>query len=349
MPQAPAQSQPAPPSMALLRGVSRSFYLSMRVLPAPLRTPVATAYLLARATDTVADTVAVPVPERQAHLTALAAAIDAGAPAGTAACQHLATTFAPQQHDAAERRLILALPACLAALDALPADDQADVRGVLRPIVRGQALDLARFAAGTATVPAALSSRAELDDYTWLVAGCVGEFWTRLGLRHLPGYAHLPADRLLALGRRYGMGLQLVNIVRDAGDDLAAGRCYLPADALAALGLSPADVAARPEAALPLLDSLRADARSALQDGLAYALAVNHRRARAAAALPALIGLRTLDRLDAAGAPALRQRVKVPRAEVRALVLRLALGAASRATLRRLAGPHAAAMGQSPA
>ncbi|MBP7568127.1 MAG: squalene/phytoene synthase family protein [Burkholderiaceae bacterium] len=347
MHQAPAPLPPAPPSMALLRGVSRSFYLSMRVLPAPLRTPVATAYLLARATDTVADTAAVPVPERQAHLAALASAIDGGAPAG-AACQQLAATFAPKQHDAAEQRLILALPACLAALGALPAEDQADVRGVLQAIVRGQALDLARFAAGTATAPAALASRAELDDYTWLVAGCVGEFWTRLGLRHLPGYAELPADRMLALGRRYGMGLQLVNIVRDAGEDLAAGRCYLPADALATLGLSPAGVAARPDAALPLLDSLRADARSALHDGLAYALAVNHRRARAAAALPALIGLRTLDRLDAAGASALRQRVKVPRAEVRALVLGLALGAASRATLRRLAGPHAAAMGQSP-
>ena len=40
----------------LLRSVSRSFYLSIRILPAPLREPVALAYLLARATDTVADT-----------------------------------------------------------------------------------------------------------------------------------------------------------------------------------------------------------------------------------------------------------------------------------------------------
>eukprot|EP01034_Spumella_vulgaris_P003029 gene3029-3914_t len=39
--------------MALLRGVSRSFYVSIRLLPGPLREPVAAAYLLARATDTI--------------------------------------------------------------------------------------------------------------------------------------------------------------------------------------------------------------------------------------------------------------------------------------------------------
>jgi Phytoene/squalene synthetase len=38
---------------AILRSVSRSFYLSVRLLPAQLREPVALAYLLARATDTV--------------------------------------------------------------------------------------------------------------------------------------------------------------------------------------------------------------------------------------------------------------------------------------------------------
>jgi len=41
---------------AILRSVSRSFYLSIRFLPAQLREPVALAYLLARTTDTVADT-----------------------------------------------------------------------------------------------------------------------------------------------------------------------------------------------------------------------------------------------------------------------------------------------------
>ena len=45
-----------------------------------------------------------------------------------------------------------------------------------------------------------------------------------------------------ALGVQYGQGLQLVNILRDAGDDLRKGRCYFPADELDSLGLSPAQI-----------------------------------------------------------------------------------------------------------
>src|SRR5258707_12918089 len=41
---------------SILRSVSRSFYLSIRFLPAQLREPIALTYLLARTTDTVADT-----------------------------------------------------------------------------------------------------------------------------------------------------------------------------------------------------------------------------------------------------------------------------------------------------
>ena len=46
-----------------LRSVSRSFYLSLAILPRSLREPIGLAYLLARAADTVADTRALPRPE----------------------------------------------------------------------------------------------------------------------------------------------------------------------------------------------------------------------------------------------------------------------------------------------
>ncbi len=49
----------------ILRGVSRSFDLSIRLLPSALQSPVAIGYLLARATDTVADTTALPLGERK--------------------------------------------------------------------------------------------------------------------------------------------------------------------------------------------------------------------------------------------------------------------------------------------
>jgi hypothetical protein len=46
--------------------------------------------------------------------------------------------------------------------------------------------------------------------------------------------------------------------------------------------------------------------------------------------LPALIGTRTLALLDAAGSAALQRTVKIPRREVRAMLVSLALTMASR-------------------
>ena len=317
--------------MALLRGVSRSFYVSIRLLPAPLREPVAAAYLLARATDTIADTAQLAPTARHDKLATLGAAIQ-GDETARAAVAALAASFAALQQDPHERALILALPQCLSWLDALDAADQQDVRTVLSHITRGQSLDIERFSPGPQ--PRALATSVELEEYTYLVAGCVGEFWTDLCLRHLPGFASLPAAQMRELGRAYGSGLQLINILRDAGADLAAGRCYFPADALAAAGLAPQDILREPAEVAPVYNHWLTAAGERLDQGMRYCTAVNHGRVRAASALPALIGARTLALLKHAGPDALRARVKAPRSDVRAILLRLALTLAARGPLK---------------
>ncbi len=47
---------------------------------------------------------------------------------------------------------------------------------------------------------------------------------------------------MLADGIRFGKGLQLVNILRDLPADLKNGRCYLPMEELAEVGLAPEDL-----------------------------------------------------------------------------------------------------------
>ena len=49
----------------LLKATSRSFYLTLRVLPARVRQQIGLAYLLARTTDTIADTELVPPAQRR--------------------------------------------------------------------------------------------------------------------------------------------------------------------------------------------------------------------------------------------------------------------------------------------
>ena len=52
----------------ILRDVSRAFYLTLRVLPGEVRQSIGLFYLLARTTDTIADTVLNEGPEGLEHL-----------------------------------------------------------------------------------------------------------------------------------------------------------------------------------------------------------------------------------------------------------------------------------------
>jgi farnesyl-diphosphate farnesyltransferase len=332
----------SPEHRQLLSQVSRSFDLSIRLLPAALQAPVAIGYLLARATDTVADTTALPLNERQHLLNGMTQAI-ASTDAVTGQNHELGSltqAFAAQQSDPHERALMLALPQCLPLLQTLGPEDQASVRRVLAHITHGQQLDMARFGTGLN----ALNTEVELDDYTWLVAGCVGEFWTELCERHLPGYAPLAQAEMMRIGRQYGMGLQRLNILRDAGADLAAGRCYWPAETLATVGLSPELLAQAAQtgyanhlmALTPLYKQWLDHTQKQLADGMRYAMALKPLRLRLATALPALIGARTVAMLRQTGPLALTQRVKMPRHEMRQLMWHIALGLGSPATIGRL-------------
>jgi len=322
----------------ILRSVSRSFYLSLRVLPRPLRDPLSLAYLLARATDTIADTPEPPVELRSEALRNLAGAIQGETPGETAA--GLRNSFAPLQSDEAERALIDALPAILEWLELMDDRDRDQVREVLSKINRGQRLDLERFGGGmststsTSTSIKALVTSGELDEYTYLVAGCVGEFWTRLCFAHVRNFSDRTEAEMLALGVEYGKGLQLVNILRDAGSDLNAGRCYLPEDELRSLGLTPAEILAKPAQVQSIVRHWREKAERGLAAGIDYACAIKQRRVRFATALPALIGARTLALMREAGPVAFDRTVKVPRAEVKEIVASAALRLVSPKSLR---------------
>jgi farnesyl-diphosphate farnesyltransferase len=319
---------------AVLRSVSRSFYLSIRFLPVSLREPVALAYLLARTTDTVADTPRISGTLRVETLQTLSKAIQGKA--SRSIVDDLVASFAPLQQDAAERTLIESLPDCLEGLEHLDMSDGADVRAVLEKITQGQMLDLKRF--GDPAEIAALPTAADLDEYTFLVAGCVGEFWTRLCFRHVRRFATLSEEEMLRLGKRYGVALQLINILRDAGSDLRAGRCYFPEEELTAAGMTAAQILFEPERFQPIHRNWAKKAERGLECGMQYSRAIRNRRIRAATVLPALIGARTLTLLHEAGAAMLDRRVKVSRRYVRGIIASLAITLASHSRIDAIFG-----------
>jgi len=128
----------------LLKRVSRSFYLTLKLLPTPVRESIALAYLLARLSDTVVD----------------------GAT------------------NEAEKQLLARREEIEAWLSHSP--DRLEIESVWSTIRQGQRFDHERFSADSSPL-----SPQELNRYTYLVAGCVGEFWTLLCQKKMPGFAAL--------------------------------------------------------------------------------------------------------------------------------------------------------------
>jgi len=286
---------------------------------------VGLAYLLARATDTVADTRLVPRRDRLAHLATLQRAY-AGDPVDVG---QIALSCMPGQPAPAERRLLDRVGEAIGCLDRLAEPDRAHARRVLATITSGQIFDLERFPGDDAAHLTALATRGELDHYTYLVAGCVGEFWTAVHLAHRRTLAGWDLEGMSAEGVRLGKALQLTNVLRDIPRDLQSGRCYLPADGLAELGLSPRDLLdpARTPRARPLLEELLQVALDHYDAGWRYTLAIPRRewRMRLACAWPLLIGLATLGTFAKQRDPLTVGAVKISRPEVRRLLARSAL------------------------
>jgi farnesyl-diphosphate farnesyltransferase len=318
----------------LLKATSRSFYLTLRVLPARVRPQIGLAYLLARTTDAIADTEIVPPAQRLNALQKLreqilgqnSAPLDFGG-------------LAQRQGSPAEKLLLEKVEDSLAALQNFSAADQKLIRAVLETITSGQELDLRRFAPLESTLQRAgdkpklglqpiiaLETAAELDDYTYRVAGCVGEFWTKICRAHLFPNVKIDDAQFIADGIRFGKGLQLVNILRDLPADLKNGRCYLPTQRLDEAKLFPENLfsPANEQKFLPLFREYLDQAESHLRAGWNYTntLPFGQFRVRLACAWPVLLGARTIEKLRAADLIELQQRVKVSRGEVRGILFR---------------------------
>jgi farnesyl-diphosphate farnesyltransferase len=279
----------------LLKGVSRSFYLSLRLLPRPMRGAASLGYLLARTSDTLADTAAAPVETRLRCLDGFSHALDGGG-APPRWPQEMLVPLA----DPRERALLQSTDRLFAWLANLPAAEAQLVREVAGIIIGGQKLDLERFGAADREHPVSLTDDAELEDYACRVAGCVGAFWTKLGLLTLgDAFSKQDAGWLIDRAVAYGKGLQLVNILRDLTADLSSGRCYLPLP-------DPHDRQCLANERGRWIER----AAAWMGEGFDYADALVSRRLRAASILPAMLAMETLALLRESP---VEVRVKVPR------------------------------------
>ncbi len=291
----------------LLREVSRSFYLSMRFLPRRMQAPVSLGYLLARASDTLADTESAPVSLRIDALTRFRESV-----LDRQALPKL-DSFYRHQSLAGEKELLKKLDHCLLWLERFEPANQTAVREVFDQITKGQLWDLEK----ASEVRKRPVSHEQLENYTYSVAGCVGEFWTKVGFENLGNKFGNPDNReaLMHSGKMFGQGLQLINILRDLGEDLENGRCYLPVDKTIEQGLMN-----DPTLLVREMKVWQAICRDWISEGWIYLENLRHHRVRFATALPLIIGERTLSKLEAAGNDVLTHRVKIDRKEVKQIL-----------------------------
>ena len=308
----------------LLKRVSRSFYLTLIVVPRRVRDQLGLAYLFARAADTIADTDLIDRHQRLGFVKQFKAQF-ASDRVGWEEVRAIQTALVPHQSESAERTLLERLDECFKVYLSFIAEDRDRIRQLMGTLANGMEMDLTVFAGDSPRDLMALRSMDELDRYTYYVAGCVGEFWTRMICAHVPSLTGWDITAMGAIGVRFGKGLQLTNVLKDLARDLQRGRCYLPEPILRKAGLAPKDLLKRESlpALRPVLVELIRIAREHLDQGWLYTMAIPRRevRVRLACMWPIVFAGHTLRRVVASSAlldPTVN--VKMPRWQVYGLM-----------------------------
>lgn len=217
----------------LLRGVSRTFALTIPQLPSGLVEAVSNGYLLCRIVDTIEDDPALDAGQKKDYVNRFVQVV-----AGEAEVVPFAASLALLLSDAilpAEHELIQWMPEVIRITHSFDARQREALRICVRDMAEGmihyQQLDTRQ----------GLESLADMERYCYYVAGVVGEMLCRLFCAYSPRIDH-HHEELLRLSVAFGQGLQMTNILKDIWDDQQRGACWLPRDLFRRHGFDLADL-----------------------------------------------------------------------------------------------------------
>jgi farnesyl-diphosphate farnesyltransferase len=273
----------------LLEKTSRTFALSIPVLPEPTRRQVMLAYLLFRIADTFEDAAHWPPGRRVEALREFHGLLSAYSREDAARLASRWTAAGPSP-DPGYGELIADVPLVLEAFFAL---DGEAVSSVLAHVLRS-AEGMAGFVERSREGVLVLDDVDDLRAYCYAVAGIVGEMLTDLFLLGREALAGI-APTLRERAATFGEALQLVNIVKDTATDVAEGRSFLP----------------RSVARSEIFALARRDLGVAREYTLALQRAGAPRGIVAFCALPAELAFATLDTVEARGPGSKVSRLEV--------------------------------------
>ena len=254
----------------MLQRVSRTYSLTIPLLPSGLREVVANAYLLCRIADTVEDDPGLDPVRKEILLRGFTSAV-----AGHADTEALAaklSTLLTGATSGGERILVENTSRILRITHEFAPTRRKAIERCLAEMTQGMIEFQRRLGRE------GLRHMADLDRYCYHVAGVVAKMLTELFCDHSPAIAE-KREELMGLAPCYGHGLQLANILKDIWSDLARGNCWLPREPFLAGGFDLDELRAGdngPEFSAGL-DELVASAHDQLQKGLEFILLIPRR------------------------------------------------------------------------
>jgi len=250
----------------ILPGVSRTFALTIPVLPERLAEVMTNAYLLCRLADTIEDDVGLD-NEQKSEFHARFVAVVKGEASAAAFADDLGPLLSARVL-AAERDLAQNTPAVIRLTHSFSPAEQAALTRCVSIMCRG----MPEFQRNKSL--RGLADLDELAEYCYYVAGVVGEMCTELFCLHSPELAK-HREGMLRLAVSFGQGLQMTNILKDIWDDRQVNACWLPRSVFAG------------DFDLARLEELHTTA--AFRDGLNELLGIGHAHLRNALEYTCLI------------------------------------------------------------
>lgn len=205
---------------AILGSVSRTFALTIPLLPPEIEKVIGNTYLLCRIIDTIEDSADLTPTEKHNLSKLFLESVLEKAPVETFVVPCLEHLKRHSNRD--ELDLIAHTPTILRILHTCTANDRAAVSRCVSIMSEG----MSHFHGKQS--PLGLKDLEEFEEYCYVVAGVVGELLTSIFSAYSPIFAK-QIQGYESLSIAFGQALQMTNILKDSPEDCARGVSWKPA------------------------------------------------------------------------------------------------------------------------
>jgi farnesyl-diphosphate farnesyltransferase len=199
---------------AILESVSRTFALTIPLLPANLEKVVGNTYLLCRIVDTIEDAVCIDPKTKQVLSTLFVKTVLDPSYSEEFVKESLMALLNHPNHD--EKDLIKNIPRVLRVLQSFDEKQRHAVAQCIQIMSEGMSYFHVR------QNQAGLEDLKEFEKYCYVVAGVVGEMLTTVFALHSAAFAKAISGKE-SLAIAFGQALQMTNILKDSPEDQLRG------------------------------------------------------------------------------------------------------------------------------